>query len=35
MDFFPVIPQPPGNRVYKYYLDFLLYFKSDLEIKNI
>ena len=33
--FFPVIPQPPSDSVCKYYLDFLLDLKSDLEINCI
>ena len=33
--FLPVIPQPPSDSVCKYYLDFLLDPKSDLEINHI
>ena len=33
--FFPGISQPPSNSVCKYYLDFLLDLKSDLEINHI
>ena len=33
--FLPVIPQPPSDSVCKYYLDFLLDLKSDLEINHI
>ena len=33
--FLPVIPQPPSDTVCKYYLDFLLDLKSDLEINHI
>ena len=33
--FLPVIPQPPSNSVCKYYLDFLLDRKSELEINHI
>ena len=33
--FFLVISQPPSDRVCKYYLDFLLDPKSDLEIDHI
>ena len=30
-----IIPQPPSDSVCKYYLDFLLDLKSDLEINHI
>ena len=33
--FLPVIPQPPSDSVCKYYLNFLLDLKSDLEINHI
>ena len=33
--FLPVIPQLPSDSICKYYLDFLLHLKSDLEINHI
>ena len=33
--FLPVIPRRPSDSVCKYYLDFLLDLKSDLEINHI
>ena len=34
LDYFPVIPYPPNESVLKYYLDFLIDLKNDLEIDN-
>ena len=35
LDYFPVVPYPPNESVFKDYLDFLIDLKSDLEIDNI
>ena len=35
LDYFPVIPYPPNESVLKYYVDFLIDPKSDIEIDNI
>ena len=35
LDYFPVIPYPPNEFVLKYYLDFLIDLKSNLETDNI